>query len=80
MPRAPRPQFIDQTPTKAFSGTYGSSKEKLLLEAHGIAVMFNEDGSVVIEAFDRHKRIGIRVSPEDAKAHAPDFRRWSVIR
>ena len=37
--------------------------------------MFNEDGSVVIEAFDRQRRIGIRVSPEDAKSHAPDFRR-----
>ena len=78
MPRAPRPKYSE--PSQAFSGTYGSSKEKLLLEAKGIAIMFNEDGSVVIEAFDRQRRIGIRVSPEDAKSHAPDFRRWSVIR
>ena len=42
--------------------------------------MFNEDGSLVIEVFDKHKRIGLRISPEDAKQHAPDFRRWSVIR
>ena len=73
-----RPRFSE--PSQAFSGTYGSSKEKLLLEAEGLAVMFNEDGSVVMEVFDKHRRIGLRISPEDVKAHAPDFRRWSVIR
>jgi hypothetical protein len=75
-----RVQLVESIPSTAFSGTYGSSKEKTLLEGSGIACMFNEDGSVVIEVFDRHKRIGLRISPEDAKQHAPDFRRWSVIR
>jgi len=45
-----------------------------------LAVMFNEDGSIVMEVFTRERHIGLRISPEDAKAHAPDFRRWSVIR
>ena len=75
-----RIRLVEHLPSTAFSGTYGSSKEKTLLEGSGIAVMFNEDGSVVIEVFDRHKRVGLRISPEDAKQHAPDFRRWSVIR
>ena len=74
------PRVTEQTPSIAFSGSYGSSKEKTLLQGEGLAVMFNEDGSVVLEVFDRHKRVGLRISPEDAKAHAPDFRRWSVIR
>jgi hypothetical protein len=75
-----RVKLIEATPSTAFSCTYGSSKEKTLLQGEGLAVMFNEDGSVVLEVFDRHKRIGLRISPEDAKQHAPDFRRWSVIR
>ncbi len=75
-----RIRLVEHIPTTAFSGTYGSSKEKTLLFADGLAVMFNEDGSVVLEVFDRHKRIGLRISPEDAKQHAPDFRRWGVIR
>ena len=80
MAKRQRIALIEGPPTTAFSGTYGSSKEKTLLFADGLAVMFNEDGSVVLEVFDRHKRIGLRISPEDAKQHAPDFRRWSVIR
>jgi hypothetical protein len=75
-----RVKLIEHTPSTAFSGTFASSKEKTLLEGDGLAVMFNEDGSLVIEVFDKHKRIGLRISPEDAKQHAPDFRRWSVIR
>lgn len=75
-----RVKLIEATPSTAFSGTYGSSKEKTLLTGEGLAVMFNEDGSVVLEVFDQHKRVGLRISPEDAKQHAPDFRRWSVIR
>ena len=74
------PRASEANPSVAFSGTYGSSKEKMLLQGDGIAVMFNEDGSLVIEVFDRHKRVGLRITPEDAKAHAPDFRRWSTIR
>jgi len=74
------PRVTETTPSIAFSGSYGSSKEKTLLSGDGLAVMFNEDGSIVMEVFTRERRIGLRISPEDAKAHAPDFRRWSVIR
>jgi hypothetical protein len=74
-----RVRLIEATST-AFSGTYGSSKEKTLLQGDGIAVMFNEDNSIIIEVFTNSKRVGLRISPEDAKQHAPDFRRWSVIR
>jgi hypothetical protein len=80
MAKRQRIRLTEHLPSTAFSGTYGSNKEKTLLEGSGLAVMFNEDGSVVIEVFDRHKRVGLRISPEDAKQHAPDFRRWSVIR
>ena len=78
MSRLPRATL--HPPSTAFSGTFASSHEKTLFTGDGIAVMFNEDGSLVIEVFDKHKRIGLRISPEDAKQHAPDFRRWSVIR
>lgn len=74
------PRITEYTPSTAFSGTQASGKEKTLLSGDGLAVMFNENGSVVIEVFDKHKRVGLRISPEDAKQHAPDFRRWSVIR
>jgi hypothetical protein len=80
MAKRERIRLSEPVPSTAFSGTYGSSKEKTLLEGSGISCMFNEDGSLVIEVFDRHKRIGLRISPEDAKQHAPDFRRWSIIR
>jgi hypothetical protein len=75
-----QPRVSEYTPSTAFSGTQASSKEKTLLSGEGISCMFNENGSLVIEVFDKHKRIGLRISPEDAKQHAPDFRRWSVIR
>jgi hypothetical protein len=77
-----RVKLIEAQPSVAFSGRVnGSAREKTLLEGtDGISVMFNTDGSLVIEVFDRDRRIGLRISPEDAKAHAPDFRRWSTIR
>ena len=55
---------------KPLPGTYGSLEGKAAVGSGRLAVMFNEDGSVVMEVFDKHRRIGLRILPEDVKAHA----------
>jgi hypothetical protein len=72
---------VDHTPSVAFQCKAGSDRERELLTGDGLNVMVNDDGSVVIELYgsDR-RRVGFRISSEDAKSQAHSFRRWSVLK
>ena len=81
MARRQRVQLNDEAPSVAFMVRSGAREhEKTLLTADGINAMLNEDGSLVIELYTDSKRIGLRISPEDARSQVHVFRGWSNLR
>lgn len=61
----------------------GRETETLLLEAHCVGVMVNDDGSIVIEAFPESSRAdGLRlyIGPDSAAACAANWAAWARIK
>jgi hypothetical protein len=81
MNRQPRATLIEQEPSTAYMVKTGKREhEKVLLTADGVSCMVNEDGSIRIELYTDDKRIGIHLSPDDAKSQVHVFRRWQEFR
>ena len=60
----------------------GRETETHMLDCHGVAVMVNEDGSIVIEAYpDSPRANGLRlyINADAAKAAAPSWARWQRV-
>jgi hypothetical protein len=60
----------------------GRETEAHLMTAHGLAVMIQDDGSIIIEAYPANARAnGLRlyVGGESAAAMAPQWQRWSRL-
>lgn len=61
----------------------GRETETHLLDAHGLAVMVNDDGSVVIEAYPESARAdGLRlyIGADSAAATASNWAAWARIK
>jgi hypothetical protein len=68
--------------THVSKGRHGARGEgKRIIDADGIAVMINDDGSVVIDAYSNGgDAVRLHIDPEDAASQAHVFAAWSRLR